>query len=330
MRDTAETQYGFQSDNAKELKPQLAASQKLVDTIADIKAELAKGPSSFDRKAWAGLKARYAAAKDSYVTAIGDKNVSSRNLSVADDALDFDPSSMTSRVASRGKAEAALDVVSQDATSAVDSKLKAEKYRGTWQLKAHQGDGGVDTIGDKTSIEAGEDAEPGVLAGVNPVDSKDGPVAKAGREASRFVFGDDGPSDVDPEDPVQVAENSHPSGPTGLSPKDTGAVVGLIGRYNAANDAERGKILTTLTAYAQSPRASIANGTIGLLRNNPEIYQQVLSVLPTDQQAQLKQTDAAVRAAQYAPGYRPIQLHSSAPPEAVLPQGVRDFVTGRR
>jgi hypothetical protein len=271
LRDAAETQYAALSDNAKTIKPKLAAAQNLVDGVSGVLEEFDKDPSSFDRAKWAQLETMIERAKTADAQFMGAK-VSSREMQAIQPAFGADVDSVTNRVASRGKIRAALTAIMGGIESDTDSMLRSEgvlKPGSKYHLAPQRGE--VEpTLGEPTAIEAGQAEEPSWLR----------------RHAGMT---EDIANNVGPQ---LHAEDNAPQGPTGLGLHATEAVSSLVNRYHDASDEERAKIATQLSQYALSPRESFANGALGLIRNDPEVYGLILQALPPEKRAQMEKFDA--------------------------------------
>ena len=126
----------------------------------------------------------------------------------------------------------------------------------------------------QTSVEAADDATPGPAVALNPFAG----AASLAHQAYGAVTGTPVTS------PDLAAENSGDVTPTGLTKADTQQVQGFIDRYRNATDADRGKILTSLTSYASGSNTPKASAVLGLVKQDPELYKAVVSALPQQQQ----------------------------------------------
>lgn len=75
-------------------------------------------------------------------------------------------------------------------------------------------------------------------------------------------------------------------GPTGLSERDTATVQDLVRRYQKGTPATRERVAAELTAAMGADRPTLRAGILGLVDGeSPELYQQLLKVLPADELA---------------------------------------------
>ena len=248
----------------KEVRDNISANQGLVDVIQDIKNTLAAGPSGFDRDAWAGLKTKFEVAKADYIAAHGGK-LTSREMDAVGDAFSADPDSFWSREVNTGKMNSSLDALKTYAVADATRALKTHGIQDQWQPRAL--DVNATTLGGQTSQEVGTGADLGAVS-------------------KHLSF-------TSNEQREQNAENTAPFSSSGLAPADESAVRAKMARFDNAPDAEQADISQWLAAAAQSPRESVANGVIALLREKPALYKQVISQLPAQQQAYLKKVDRA-------------------------------------
>lgn len=274
LRESAQTEYGVKSENAKEIKPKMAQAQNLVDGISGILEELDKDPSSFDRAKMAELGTMFERAKMADIQFLGSK-VSSREMKAMEELTGEGFDNLASRTMGRGKIKAHLEAMMKGVQSDTDAMLRSEGALGpsaSYHLKPQRGTP-AETLTGKTGTEVADDATPGAITSskslladaLHPIDTIRG----------NGKFGNEQTS----------AEESYRTGPTGLAPEDTAKVTSMLGRYDRATDAERAKILTTLTSFASSDRTGIANGTLGLIRaGNPEVFKQILPQLSPEMQ----------------------------------------------
>jgi hypothetical protein len=272
LRTQAVTQHAVRRGDPAEhktLQNQLDASQNFTNAAERVKQLLASDPSSFDRGTFAKATTAYEEAKQQYILTLPDSKVTSREMEATSKTLAGDPGSFMSRVAGRNKLIASLDELEQGVGSNVATALRgagqqAPKGGAVWTPKITHVEA-VEPLSGKTSIEAGQDAQPS-----NIVSKAFYPLGGA-------------------PDTAGAAENSSAFGPTGLSKDDTATVQTQIARFTSAKDPEqREKAAHTLAAYATSPREPIANGVIALVRANPDAYREVLAKLPPDRRAEIE------------------------------------------
>lgn len=267
MRQKATTEAGWRvPDSAQngKIKESIGRAQNLVDLATKIQRVLDADPSSVDRDAWAGLTADFEQAKANYIKAIG-ANASSREFQAVEPMFGASPEHVTARVASRGKMKAALGSLIEGAVRDTTSSLRSHGYRGTWQ-PAPPPDEAFPRLADPTLAEQVQSAEPGILA-----------------QGERAMFQPLGFERAGIWDPEGRVEEGAQVGPTGLSQRDTATVAGLTKRFASANDDDRGKIVAQASAYANSPRESVSNGVLRLLRgDSPELYRAVVATLPPE------------------------------------------------
>lgn len=274
LRTDAEVNHGFtiaDKDIRKDVIKKVGASQNLMDTIAGIKRTLAQDPSSIDRETWAGLGTDFERAKTAWIEAHGAK-VSSREMQAVEEMFGTSPDSLMLRVTSRGKMLARLNKLEQGTISETTNELGANGYKGQWRPRPIK-DETPEQLTGTTSIERGADATPGLLG--------------------RAFYPAKSPTQKQIE-----GENAGPITPTGLSPEDTSTVQSLAKKWDASNDKGRAQIESTLSGFAQSPRESIANGSLSLLKaENPEVFSRVMSAMPKNVQAAAQTQAAQVKAA---------------------------------
>jgi len=286
----------------KEVVDNISANQGLVDVIGDINAELAKGPSAFDRTKWAELKSAGEVAKANYIAAHAGK-LTSREMDAIGDAFNFDADSMFSRGANVGKMQASLGTLQRYAVADATRTLHTHGINDTWEPRATQATTALPLNG-QTAVEAEQGAHPSI----------------AGR-IERRVLNPTGWDKGSVWDVEGRAENTGGSG-SGLAADDEKRVRGEMNRFARGADAEdqlRGKIanldtlspterarvlqqaqsvggdressISRLATYANSPRAAISNSVLSVLREQPALYREVLARLPEDRRKEIDQFD---------------------------------------
>lgn len=283
IREQAENSEHIESEDAhgeSGIQAALNNAQDVVDTVADIKAQLAKDPGMTDRKAWASLAGNYANAKEHAIKSFG-ANPSSREMEAFSENMGPNGDKLFDREFSKDKMVAQLETLDKTIRSDADVKLRGAGYKGSFKIQAHNGESLAPIAADKTSVEAGEDAQ---LGGVG------------NQIAKRLSF-----TGRDNNDRQLQAENSSDTGPTGLPKQDTVNVSHLVTSYDKATDAQRAKILTELTAYANSPREAVFNSIVPIIRDNPEVFAKVVSTLPPERQEALQKIYSGIPAVRTLP-----------------------------
>jgi hypothetical protein len=295
IRDDAERNDYLSHEKAPEQNEKLGYAQTALEQVADIRQKLKDDPGMTDRKAWASILANSELLKIDTIKSYG-MNASSREMAAFEGVAGPNGEKVLDRDFSVGKMEAHLDAIEKALKSDSNAIYHSAGGNGSFHLEAHGGDAATTIGSDKTAVEAAAAATKGVV-GRNLPDSD-----------LKFRSNDARQRQV---------EESTPSGPTGLSPTDTAKVASLIARYHNATDTEQGKILTELTAFAQSDREAVSNGAVGLIRANPEVYHQVLSVLPPEKKAQWETFDSAAT----QPGGVTIPDRTPKPSTPFVPKG---------
>ena len=279
IREQAKTQNAFLTEDAKEIKPKVAAAQNLITGLQGALDDLEKDPSSFDRAAYQKIVTQIEDAKKADLELNGSK-FSSKTIDAMGKGFGPDLGDFAPRIAP-GKIKAALEQTMADARSSINATLRSQLYDGT-AFKVRAPGPTSDVVKGTTAAEAGEKAKPGLIGqGARYlVHHVAYPLSK--RETS--------------EDIADNAANEVKQGPTGLTPEDTAKVATQIATFATIPDAAREKIVADLAQDVASERPSIANGTLGLVRQNPEVYARVLAKLPPAKAAELRQFDADAKA----------------------------------
>lgn len=272
--------------SASEIRSSVDAAQRLVDITRQMKTFIESDPSFTDREGWSALSAQYGILEGKYAKSMGER-VSPRALdSIKSHILNFDPGNITSRLTGKSKALAALMELEKSAKGDVDGLLKSHGIKSGWLPRSVDESAVSLNLGDKTSTELAQDAEPGtaggVIGGLAAATKVTSGAAQSSAENAALARAAPGPV----AGTVQVSE-------AGLSPAATASIQSMARRADVVGNAERQNIVDAIAAPIRSGRESLANGILTILRGeNPKLYREVLDQLPPLQAKELSQFDA--------------------------------------
>jgi len=286
----------------KEIRTQLASSQAIIDATAKVKEFLRTDPAAWDREGWAAAKSQLGAAIAQYASTIGERNSPRAFDSIKNEVLNFDPSSIMSRVGRKAPGVASIEAVEGAIRTNVDTALRAHGIKDGWVPRASDAAPEA-TFGGRTDTELG-----GLSTRAVAPDQWGTVVSAAGKKGGDLNAA---AGEVANEAGVQAASTrTNAEGVRsnyGLDPADDDRARGLVRAAQTASNAERARIADTLAQpllkgpkfdpNAESPatwgaRPSLGSGIISLVRaEDPKLYQEVLARLPPLQAQAIQQYD---------------------------------------
>lgn len=250
------------------------ASHAMYQKLASAKEMLSGDPSAWDREKWAAIKTELGAIANEYAGTIGERVSPKAMEAFVDHIAGFDADDVFSRLASKGKALAAVDQLEKFVKTNTDARLKSLGIRSGWVPSAPNETGAEQTFRGKTSQEIGAAAEPG-LAGKAATGLKE-----AGKAILNPLDAAAPGSNIGRRDRSTEAENAAiGSSNYGLDPKDETAARSLIAQANSAGDAQRRQIVDTLAQpIIRDNRPGLSGGVMGVLRDNdPRLMAEVIA-----------------------------------------------------
>jgi hypothetical protein len=287
----------------KELTKQVRSAQDITDQIGDVIDKLQAGPGVLNREAWSTITTDLGIIAGKYQQAMGERVSTKAFEQTMQHIINFDPTSLFNRAASKDKAIASLQTLKNVVASDVDTSLKANRMQTAWHPQTKTERGAALNIDEKTAAETADDRSLGYL------------------DLGRYTGGQEQAK----EEAFSDAQ-ARPGAEAGLSPNAATHIKALAARATTAGDAEHDRIVQSLAGpisdgLREGSRNSVSTGMLEVLRNSaPAIYDDVVKALPASDQKEIRARDALVRKAAPVPN-----TPSGFDPEAaVAAQAERD------
>lgn len=269
---------------AEKVRPFVFTAQQITDEASHAEKMLSGDLGTFDRAQWSALKTTLGDLASRYPAMMGERVSIKAVENAMENIIGFDPDSMFSRAADKGKALASLKELRRVVAESADGALKSDGIQSGWRPS----DRNTPTakFGGKTAQEVGAGEEPGFITR-----NVTGPIAHQIGNALHpvDVLTGDRPAAYDPAALVDratdsAAQRTNAQGVAskyGLDPADDDRLRALIAQDASANHSAHADIVRAIAQpLTKSERPSLATGMLSLVRDeSPALYREVMASL---------------------------------------------------